>query len=271
MQRMERAMLNANQHIPYYVQIKEYLKKLASERKPHESMPSESKLSEMFNVSRGTVKQAVMDLVFEGILYREQGRGTFVAPTKITRSFDRLPSFTDDIRRMGCGPDTRIIKLAYISPTPFLMQLFDMQQDETLVKIKRLVSMENSPIVVLTSYLNPHVYPRLAVEEIGDSLYEALQKKYSLVPVKAHDTYTIVDIAPQTAKLLQCQTTAHVCYSQRIGYLASGLAVEYVESFIRSDRFKIDVRIGMDTALQHPDAQDGTETHYDVGFRSVII
>ena len=42
-------MLETNQHIPYYVQIKTYLRNLAAQKKPHESMPSEAQLSEMLD------------------------------------------------------------------------------------------------------------------------------------------------------------------------------------------------------------------------------
>ena len=146
-------MMDEHQRVPYYVQIKSYLRKIASEKKPHESMPSEAQLSDMFKVSRGTVKQAIMDLVYEGVLYREQGKGTFVCEPRVTRSFDRLPSFTEDIRQMGKGPNTRILQLAQTAPSLQLQQLFDLGPDEKLIKVKRLVSMENDPVVVVTSYL----------------------------------------------------------------------------------------------------------------------
>lgn len=268
-------MLDERQHVPYYVQIKSYLRKIAAEKKPHEAIPSEAQLSDMFKVSRGTVKQAIMDLVYEGLLYREQGKGTFVCEQRVTRSFERLPSFTADIRQMGKGPNTRILHLKQAMPSPHLQQLFDLRPDEPLTKFKRLVSVEDSPVVVLTSYLNPHVYPEVLSSDINESLYEALKQKYGVVPVRAHDTYSIVSVSPQTAELLKCKKSDCVCYSQRTAYLSSGLAVEYVESFIRSDRFKLDVRIGSEpTSDHHPTDSAGDEAsapHYGVDFRNVII
>lgn len=257
------------------MQIKSYLKQMAQTKKPHEAIPSEAQLSAMFKVSRGTVKQAIMDLVYEGMLYREQGKGTFVAPQKITRSFDRLPSFTDDIRKTGCDACSHLLTLAQISPSDSLCRVFHLQPTEAVVKVKRLVLMEENPIVVVTSYLNPHVYPSLRMDELGDSLYEALQKKYGIIPVKAQDTYSIVDVSPKTAELLKCRKTDSVCYSQRVAYLASGLAVEYVESFIRSNRFKLDICIGMEMSADAPHGSEEPGTkgtpHYDVGFRNVIL
>ena len=257
------------QYVPHYVQIKAYLRTLAAEKKANDKMPSEAELSSQFNVSRGTAKQAIMELVNEGLLYRLQGRGTFVSEPRITRSFDRLPSFTEDIRRMGKGPQTQILSIKQAPPLPNLVSLFNLKPGELVCKFKRVVSTEGTPVVVLTSYLNPHFYPELKAEDIGNSLYEALKQKYRLVPSKARDTYSIVDISPRTASLLKCSKDQSVCFSQRIGYIDSGEAVEYVESFIRSDRFKFNIYIGMDeTETLKSDVQS---LHSDIQYSSVIL
>lgn len=263
------------QHVPQYIIIKNYLRKLADEKQPHEKMPSETQLADSFGVSRGTVKQAITDLVYEGILYRQQGRGTFVSERRITRTFSKLPSFTEDIRQMGKNPQTRILKLSRETPSPFIRHLFGLSGDMTIVRFKRLVSTEDKPVVLLSSYLNPMIYPELSAADIQESLYAALQKKYGIVPTKAHDTYSITEISPKTAELLQCKKNALVCFSRRVGYLPSGIAVEYVESFIRYDRFKLDVCIGMDQAgtLDQlcSDNHEQPGCLYDVGMRNIVL
>ncbi len=257
------------QHVPYYVQIKTYLRTLAAEKKANERMPSEAELSSRFNVSRGTAKQAITELVNEGLLYRRQGKGTFVSEPRITRSFDRLPSFTEDIRRMGKGPQTQILSIKQVPPLPNLIPLFSLNPGEMVCKFKRVVSTEGTPVVVVTSYLNPHFYPDLKAEDIENSLYEALKQKYGFIPSKARDTYSIVDISPRTASLLKCSKDQSVCFSQRIGYIDSGEAVEYVESFIRSDRFKFNIYVGMDgEGALKPDSQP---LHSDVQYSNEIL
>lgn len=267
-------MLENQSHIPYYVQIKNYLIKLVAQKKPQDPIPSEAQLAKMFQVSRGTVKQAIMDLVYEGVLYREQGKGTFVAPTKVSRSFDSLPSFTDDIRRMGFEPHTKMISLQFVTPDEKIQSIFQLEPHEQVIKYKRLVSMESTPIVVVSSYLNPHIYPSLTAADMEQSLYQTLQRVYGLVPVKAQDSYTIVDISSQTADLLACKHASSVCYSQRIAYLENNLAAEYVESFIRSDRFKLDVCIGMAPSCfaANPSSSDqqNTTLPYEISLNKVI-
>lgn len=71
----------------------------------------------------------------------------------------------------------------------------------------------------------------------------------------------------------QCRKNGLVCFSRRIGYLSNEVAVEYVESFIRYDRFKLDVTIGLsgeEAQLASP-VGEHVGSLYDVGIRNVLL
>lgn len=74
-------MLEQNNSMPKYHQLKEYLKELILSGKiaSGEQLPSENTLVRQFNLSRHTVRQALGELENDGWIYREQGRGTFCA------------------------------------------------------------------------------------------------------------------------------------------------------------------------------------------------
>ncbi|MGI6285138.1 GntR family transcriptional regulator [Neomoorella humiferrea] len=74
-------MLDHNNPLPKYYQLKEYLKGMIQrgEIAPGEQLPSENALVQQFGLSRHTVRQAIGELENEGWVYREQGRGTFCA------------------------------------------------------------------------------------------------------------------------------------------------------------------------------------------------
>ena len=71
--------------LPIYYQIEAHLKQQidADILKPGDVLPSEREFSEQFDVSRMTIRQAIMNLVNAGYLKRQKGRGTFVASKKI--------------------------------------------------------------------------------------------------------------------------------------------------------------------------------------------
>jgi multiple sugar transport system substrate-binding protein len=75
------SLIDRNTPIPAYFQLKEYLRKQIRNGVwlPGEKIPTEAELCESYNISRTPVRQALKDLVFEGLLTRTAGRGTFVA------------------------------------------------------------------------------------------------------------------------------------------------------------------------------------------------
>src|SRR5271165_4384719 len=97
--------------VPRYHQLKEILRERVrrGDWKPGDLIPSERELSETYRISRMTARQAVTDLVNEGVFYREQGKGTFVTSHKITLQLMRLTGFTEDISARGQRPSTRVI------------------------------------------------------------------------------------------------------------------------------------------------------------------
>ena len=72
-----------NGFVPKYMQIRDHLinKIRTGELKQGEIIPSEWELAKMFNVSRITAVKAVKELEAQGLVVREQGRGTFVSDT----------------------------------------------------------------------------------------------------------------------------------------------------------------------------------------------
>jgi GntR family transcriptional regulator len=271
--------LDFSVHVPRYIQIKDYLLSRIRESAPNSLIPGETTLAARFGVSRGTAKQAIMDLVYEGLLYRVQGKGTFAAPAKIPRSFDRLPTFTDDIRKMGYQSHSKVLRFGTVEPTEKIRDILGLVPNTHLVRFRRLVELDDQPVVVVSSYLSPLVFPDLLSSDIHESLYSALQEKYGKVPVKARDTYSIVEASPEIAELLQIPEQSGIFYSERVSFLEDMTPAEYVESFIRGDRFKLDICIGMaeevHKASETGDRLDRGEknygaTHYGIGFRNII-
>ncbi|MCB0028833.1 MAG: GntR family transcriptional regulator, partial [Anaerolineales bacterium] len=85
---------------------------------PDEPLPTEMALCARFDVSRGTVQQAIRQLVADGLVRREQGRGTFVNEWRQPlTSFFSLSSFSDEMRRQGRQPATRVLS-AQTGPAP---------------------------------------------------------------------------------------------------------------------------------------------------------
>lgn len=232
--------------LPYYQQIKMTLKRQILSMKPDDRIPSENELMKSFSVSRGTVKQAIVELVFEGVLYRKQGKGTFVSPIKINRSFDHLPSFTNDIIMHGMLPANKTLRFDLVQAQTQIAEKLNILRDTQVLRYKRIVLVGEEPLAVVCSYLRCDYFPNMKHEHIKQSFYAALMEQYKIVPLKALDTYSVIYASPKTAGHLHINENDALIYSERIGYLADNTPVEYVESFIRADKYKLTVFAGQD-------------------------
>ena len=82
--------------------------------KPNDILPTEAELSELFNCSRVTVRQALNNLAYKGIIYRIQGKGSFVSKENTLKRSPLLKSFSEDMRDMGKKPWS-IVETFYIT------------------------------------------------------------------------------------------------------------------------------------------------------------
>lgn len=231
-------------HLPYYLQIKADLSKRILTMQPNERIPSENELMKSYAVSRGTVKQAIIDLVYEGALYRKQGKGTFVSPAKINRSFDHLPSFSSDVIGQGLNPAYKVLFFDTVQAPDAIAEKLGIPKEAPLIRYKRIILVDAQPLIVACSYLRCDLFPDFRQEHIKSSFYDSLMERYHTAPKMAYDTYSVVLASPKTAAHLKVKEGAPLMYSERIAYLQDGTSAEYVESFIRADKYKLSVYVG---------------------------
>jgi GntR family transcriptional regulator of arabinose operon len=87
--------------VPLYIKVREFIKKQIDngDFKAGDLIPTENELMEQFQVSRGTIKNALKYLVEEGLVYRVAGKGTYVASTE-DRFHAELPEISE-VRKIG--------------------------------------------------------------------------------------------------------------------------------------------------------------------------
>lgn len=236
-------MIDRQLDIPLYQQIKQKLARSIESLEPHKRIPSEPKLAEIFGVSRGTVQQAINELVTEGLLYRIPKSGTYVRPPIIQRHFQKLPSYSEDIRQRGLTPGAWLIELAMEIPNRQISRYLNIRGEGTVWRVKRVHTADEEPVILSTSYLPTLLVPELTKEDVLKSLYHTLDKRYQKRPTWAHETYTAQKADQVIASLLGVTPDTALLKAERISFLNDGQIVEYALSFIRGDRFEIHIDI----------------------------
>jgi len=231
--------------VPLYHQIKEILKSwIATSRfSPQDRFPAERELEAHFKVSRMTIRRAVSELVEEGFLYREQGRGCFIACPRMEHELGRLTSFTEDMRVRNLGTTARILSFGVVKDSEVASRL-GVPDDEELVKLVRVRFILDEPAALQTAYILRSVAYDLSDTELLDgSLYKTLEMVYGLQIGHAEQTIESRSAGEHEALLLGIRRCTPVLGLERLTYLHNGTAFEFVRSTYRGDKYRFIVAL----------------------------
>jgi GntR family transcriptional regulator len=229
--------------VPKYYELRQWLRQHIDGLEPGTPVPPERKLSEQFNISRMTVRQALHDLAVEGRIVRMQGRGTFVATPKVTQHL-QLTSYTEDMTAQGLRPGSRIIDVTVTEAEADVADRLGIDEEAPVTRVERVRYANGEPMAVETVYLDHtlfHGIGELLLE--GRSLYAILEERFGVIPVEGEETIETVLAPPAASRLLGTDSTTPMLLLTRSSRDAAGRPVEYVRSLYRGDRFRLAARL----------------------------
>ncbi len=118
--------------------IIEYIR--LEELQPDSALPTEAELMEMLGVSRYIVREALALLEQDRIIYKRQGKGTFVfkRPIEIKSGLEKLESITEIIEKFGYDPGTRWVDISENVPTRDMVSKLKLKPGEKVITFKRI-------------------------------------------------------------------------------------------------------------------------------------
>ena len=170
-------MINKHSPIPIYLQIEQLLTEKISkgELQPGDSLPSEPNMSEMYGVSRMTVRKAVDYLVRQGVVERQRGRGTFVTDPrsefKMNLPLDKHITSSEVAEFLNAPITNKLLHLSKISATKQVADALNIEIGSTVWFMKRLRLIGNIPFVYETSHMLVELFSDLKESDLNDSKY----------------------------------------------------------------------------------------------------
>ena len=239
--------LDKNIPVPLYFQLKTLILDQIKNGtyKPGDLIPTENELSEMFDISRTTVRQAITELVHEDHLYRIKSKGTFVSKPKVTQHvLNNYYSYDGAVQESG-QKTSRVQLIKEIIPMPQEMIDFGAgKPGDKVIYLKRKRLVDKTPAVLIDAYL---VYSKFAhlmdVDLVNNSLRALMDEKpetrvYRLVriieavPARKEDINEL-DVEPGSA--IQKMTT--------IRYNRQDEVLDRAYSYHRGDMNRIELEI----------------------------
>ncbi len=242
-----RVVIDRSSAMPLHVQLKQSMQdQIAHGRwRPGDLLPAEPELCRLFAVSRTTVRQAMTELAYDGMIVRERGRGTFVAPPKLTESaVQRLSGFYEDMLTLGHPPVSQILRQESVRASKHIAALLKVPVGGRVVEIERLRFVHDDPVVLTTTYLPEVLCPGLRDADLSRrSLYEYLESECGLTLARGRRTIEAVAADARQAKLLRTETRAPLILIHSLSYLADGRPIEYYHALHRGDRSRFEVEL----------------------------
>ena len=230
-------ILERSNPLPLYYQLKEVLKQQirAGHLAPHTAIPSEPELVTQYHVSRATVRQALTELVHEGLLYRQHGRGTFVCEPRVQQqqSISELTSFSEELRRRGKSPSGMLFASELVRGTHVVREKLRLMDEEQVVRLERLRKADDAPVAYELNYLP---YPRAmgvyqrAKEAAEGSLY-SLMSSEGLQPYIAEQSLKADRPTEREAELLHIKPDDFGIRLYSTAFDETGAPIEYTEAF----------------------------------------
>ncbi|GBF34280.1 transcriptional regulator [Desulfocucumis palustris] len=240
--------LNMDPRIPLYYQLMQFFRQQieGGQYQAGDAFPSENELCERFSVSRPTVRQAINELVREGLLHRIKGKGTFVSAPKIEQDFiQKLMSFTEEMRQKGLKDSTRVLNLKVASASKAVAAHLSLGMDESVFCLERLRFINGEPIVVVTTYLPQKNCPALDKHDLTNkSLYETLEKHYGIKVCRARRILEVEAANEEDAGLLGVEEGEPIQLSKTVAWNQFDKPIEFSIARYRGDRsqFTIELR-----------------------------
>jgi len=238
--------VDKNSLLPLYHQVEASIRKDIANRiyLPGQSIPTELELQEQFNVSRETVRKAVNNLVFAGLVEKRKGVGTFITHPKIVHRVGHVYGSYEEIVARGTIPGTTFIEKKEITPPDPMRQEMVLEKGAAVIKIKRLRLANDEPVAILSSYLPADLVPGLArVDFINDSLYHTLEQIYHLTLSEGDEIIEAGSIRGKDANRLQIRKDSPILVVKRLTYLDNSRVIEKLTALYRSDKFKYRVKL----------------------------
>jgi len=234
--------VNRQSKLPLHEQVYDLLKGLIlrNEWKVGEMIPAELELIEHYGVSRIVVRQVLNRLVNEGLIYRQQGRGTFVAKTTLEQGLTRIISFTEDMRARGLVPGTKIYYSGLMPATEEIAERLNIKPGEELVRLERLRLANGEPMSIEESHLVHSYFPGILADDYSKfPLREKLEQRYGMRIVRALQTIRAVAASPHHAQILSIPNRSPLLFIERVSYSQTNMAVEFLRIYYRGDRYSL--------------------------------
>lgn len=207
----------------------------------HAKLPSEADMCRSFGVSRTVIREALAQMVAEGMIYRLQGKGAFVRGRRDEQTFaGSFVGFSGELAEKRQTVTRRILRQEIVAPTPRIQRVLQISPDNPVVAIDRVLSVDGIPRVIVRWAMLQSVVPGLENVQLANrSLYDTISRQYGVRFVRADRWIEALSLGPKDAALLQVdEGHAALCIESAAASNVTS-AIEYYTAIYLTNRSRL--------------------------------
>ena len=205
-------------------------------------LPTEQELCDMFITSRMTVRKALDELENKNIIYRIQGKGSFVPVFEINNY--SLSGFTKTMENKGLRHSTQVLCFEERTADKSIAEALRLRVGARVWFLERIRSVEGKPVTIEQLYYNAALLPNFLQHDFSkESVFAVLKQEYNLSPHIIKMQISTIDIDGRNAEVLFDKPLATALLAVNLGFDQSGVPLEYCRAYCNGNRYSIDVLI----------------------------
>ncbi len=218
-------------------------------------IPSESQLTERFDVSRITVRRALQTLENEGLIYRRQGLGSFVKETGVRQGLVRLNDFVEDMNQAGLTGSSRVLHFGQEKAPADVAKALGIQEGHILIRLDRLRLGDGEPVAFDQTWMSVFYAGLLDGHDLEqDTIYRILEQHYGITVERGHYRLKAVNANPVVAAQLEVPQGRALLLIERTSVTHGEKRIYFQRRFYRSDRVAYELELERRPGQQHPTA-----------------
>lgn len=230
-----------NRSIPLYYQLEHILRAQieSGEVLPGQRIPTEQELGRDYQISRATVRQALAALVSEGLLYRKQGKGTFVTEKAQQTRAAKLTGFTEDLFHEGHRPEVQVMEMKRAPAPDRVAHQLHLAPGAEVVRFKRLRRVAGDILSVVVNYLPPEFGEKITERDLMEHpMLRLLEDRMKVALGTVRHAVEAIKADAETASLLGINPLEPVLFIETLVRSADGRPVDLANTYFRADRYR---------------------------------
>jgi len=207
---------------------------------PRQKLPAERKLAESFDTTRVTLREALSLLEAEGRIYREDRRGWFISPLPLKYDPTQTLNFTNMATAQQRIPQTELIAAKGILANKQAASLLGLQPFSDVYRVDRVRYLEERPVVYVTNYIRPELFPNLLDFDLSKSLTDIYREHYGVVYEKIRYRISTSTLLGETAQALRATSGTPAMVVERVNYNQNGELIDCDIEYWRHDAISIE-------------------------------